>query len=75
LLGLAPFFLQLPEDQPVHRVVRLLEVNEKVELPLSLAVHFIKKATGIDGSRFAVLEASLISLRGYEMCELLLDPL
>jgi hypothetical protein len=52
-----------------------LQVNEEVELPLPLAVDFIKKAAGMDGSGLAVLEASLISLRGYEMWELLLDPL
>jgi hypothetical protein len=74
-LGLAPFLEQLPEDQPVHRVVSLLEVNEKVELPFPLTVYFIKKATGMDGSGLAVLEASLVCLRGYEMWELLLDPL
>jgi hypothetical protein len=75
LLGLAPFFEQLPEDQPIHRVVSLLEVNEKVEFPFPLTVHFIKKATGVDGSGLAVLEASLVCLRRYKMWELLLDPL
>ena len=75
LLGLAPFFEQFPEDHSVHRVVSFLEVNEKVEFPFPLTVHFIKKATGMDGSGLAVLEASLVCLRGDEMRELLFDPL
>jgi hypothetical protein len=74
-LGLASLLQQLPEDHSVHRVVRFLEVDEKVELPFPLSVYLIKEATGMDSSGLAVLEASLVCLGGYEMRGLLLDPL
>ena len=75
MLGLAPFLEQLPEDQPVHRVVSLLQVNEEVELPPPLTVYFVKESTGMDGSGLAIFKASLVCLRIYEMRELQLDPL
>ena len=75
LLGLAPFLEQLPEDQPVHRVVGLLKVNEEVELPLPLPVYFIKKSTSMNGSGLAIFEASLVCLGSDDMRELLLNLL
>ena len=75
LLGLAPFFEQLPENHSVHRVISFLKVDQQVELALFGTMDFIQESTGMNGSGLAFFEASLVDLRLNQMWRLRLDSL
>jgi hypothetical protein len=59
----APFLKKVPQHFSIDRVIRLLQIDEQVILPLPPAMNFVEEATGVDGGLFTLFKPSLVYLR------------
>ena len=75
MLGLAPFFQQLPEYPSVYRVISLLQVYQQVELALLWTVNLVQESACVDCSGLPFFETCLVNLRLDQVWRLRLDSL
>ena len=67
LLVFASLLHNSPKDRSINGVIRFLEVDQEVELPLPAAMDLIEETACVDGRGLALLEARLVHLRGDHM--------